>query len=216
MDIFQYGEKEVAYLKKKDKKLGLAIDRIGPIRRQVIPDLFEALVNSILSQQISSKAAATVWNRMLECLGAITPAAIAKASLEDIQQCGTTFRKAKYIKEIGETVFSGELDLEELKQLPDQQVIERLVSLNGVGKWTAEMLLIFSMQRPDVVSWGDLAIRRGMMNLYGLTSLSPEQFARYRRRYSPYGSVASLYLWELAAETPVKKEPAKKAAQSKV
>ncbi|NLP44170.1 MAG: DNA-3-methyladenine glycosylase 2 family protein [Peptococcaceae bacterium] len=216
MEIFEYGEKEVAYLKKKDKKLGLAIERIGPIRRRVIPDLFEALVNSILSQQISSKAAATVWNRMLERFELITPACIAEASVEDIQQCGTTFRKANYIKDISVAVLSGELNLEELKQLPDQQVIKRLTSLKGIGIWTAEMLLIFSLQRPDVVSWGDLAIRRGMMNLYGLTSLSTEQFARYRQRYSPYGSVASLYLWELAAEPPIKKEPAKKSAQSKV
>jgi len=203
MEIFRYGEKEITYLKKQDEVLGAAIDRIGLIQRRVIPDLFEALVNSILSQQISSKAAETVWKRMLERFDVITPESIAKAAVEDIQQCGITFRKAKYIKEIGETVFSGKLDLEELKHLPDQQVIERLVALNGVGKWTAEMLLIFSLQRPDVVSWGDLGIRRGMMNLYGLTSLSPEQFARYRQKYSPYGSVASLYLWELAAQTKV-------------
>jgi DNA-3-methyladenine glycosylase II len=73
-------------------------------------------------------------------------------------------------------------------------------SLRGIGVWTAEMMLIFSLQRRDVVSWGDLAIRRGMMRLYGLEELSREDFLRYRRRYSPYGSVASLYLWELAHE----------------
>jgi len=78
-------------------------------------------------------------------------------------------------------------------------VIKRLVSLPGVGVWTAEMMLIFSLQRPDVVSWGDYGIRKGMMKLYGLDELTREQFDKYRKRYSPYGSVASLYLWEIAA-----------------
>ena len=91
-----------------------------------------------------------------------------------------------------------ELNIAELATLSDAEIIRRLSSLNGVGVWTAEMLLIFSLERPDVVSWGDLAIRRGMMNLYGLDSLTREQFDRYRKRYSPYGSVASLYLWALA------------------
>ena len=87
------------------------------------------------------------------------------------------------------------LDPDGLRELPDDEVIARLVALNGVGIWTAEMILIFSMERPDVVSWGDLAIRRGMMKLYGIGTLDRAAFDRYRKRYSPYGSVASLYLW---------------------
>ena len=110
-------------------------------------------------------------------------------------------RKAGYIKGIGEAVMQGQLKIDELPGLSDAEIIKRLSALHGVGVWTAEMLLIFSMQRPDVVSWGDLAIRRGMMNLYGLQALDKAEFARYRQRYSPYGSVASLYLWRLAAET---------------
>ncbi len=90
------------------------------------------------------------------------------------------------------------MDLDRLNSLPDGEIIKRLSSLHGVGVWTAEMMLIFSMQRPDVVSWGDHAIRKGMMNLYGLTELTREQFDKHRKRYSPYGTVASLYLWEIA------------------
>ena len=93
----------------------------------------------------------------------------------------------------------GELDLAALAALPDQGVIDCLTALNGIGVWTAEMLLIFCLRRPDVVSWGDLAIRRGMMRLYNLRTLSREQFERRRKQYAPYGSVASLYLWALAA-----------------
>ncbi len=200
MEIFKYGQTELAYLKRRDSKLGLAIDRIGTIEREVIPDLFSALIFSIIGQQISAKAAATVWKRFNEYFGVIRPSSVAAADIAEIQPCGLSFRKAGYIKEIAETVARGGLNLSELPSLSDGEIVKRLISLNGIGEWTAEMLLIFSMERPDVVSWGDLAIQRGMMNLYSLKTLTKEQFKRYRKRYSPYGSVASLYLWALAKE----------------
>lgn len=199
MAIFEYNQSALEHLQKKDKKLGAAIERIGLIERQVIPDLFTALVHSIAGQQISSRAAATVWRRIQNHFGDINPANIASASLEEIQQLGMSMRKASYIKAVAEAALQGGLDLDELSALPDEKVIEKLSSLRGVGIWTAEMMLIFSLQRPDVVSWGDYGIRRGMMRLYGLSDLSRQQFDRYRKRYSPYGSVASLYLWEIAA-----------------
>jgi DNA-3-methyladenine glycosylase II len=200
MALFKYGQVELEHLKKKDKKLGTAIERIGMIERAVIPDLFTALVNSIVGQQISAKAAVTVWNRLQECLGMITPESVACATIESIQQCGLSMRKAGYIKGMAEAVQQGKLNLLQLHELSDNQIIESLSSLNGIGKWTAEMLLIFSMERPNVVSWGDLAIQRGMVKLYGLKALTKEQFAKYIKRYSPYGSVASLYLWALSKE----------------
>ena len=198
MHPFRYGEPEIGHLKKRDKKLGAAIDEIGIIERNVTPDLFTALIASVASQQISAKAAETVWRRMEERFGAITPETIAAAAAESIQQCGMSMRKAGYIKGIGEAVADGRLDPDGLRELPDDEVIARLSALNGVGIWTAEMILIFSMERPDVVSWGDLAIRRGMMKLYGIETLDRAAFDRYRKRYSPYGSVASLYLWEIS------------------
>jgi len=200
MQLFKYGKAELDHLKSRDRKLGRAIDRIGMIERQVIPDLFEALVHSVVAQQISSKAAATVWARLRAALPDITPGEVSAADVADIQRCGLSMRKASYIKGIGEAAVSGELDLAGLRDMPDALVIERLSSLPGIGVWTAEMLLIFSLCRPDVVSWGDLAIRRGMMNLYGQKDLSRAQFDRFRKRYSPCGSVASLYLWALSAE----------------
>jgi len=198
MAIFEYDQSSIEYLQKKDKKLGAAIERIGRVERQVIPDLFTALVHSIVGQQISKQAAATVWNRVQEYFGEITPARVAVASSEEIQQLGMSLRKATYIKGVAEAALEGSLDLDRLNSLPDGEIIERLSSLHGVGVWTAEMMLIFSLQRPDVVSWGDHAIRKGMMNLYGLTELTRGQFDKHRKRYSPYGTVASLYLWEIA------------------
>ncbi len=198
MEIFKYSEVELDYLKKKDKKLAEAIERIGMIEREVIPDLFTALISSIVAQQISAKAAATVWNRMLERFGEITPQKIVNVTVEEVQQCGLSMRKANYIKNMGEVVERGEFRLEELTALPDEEVCNRLSALNGIGVWTAEMLMIFSMQRPDIVSWGDLAIRRGMMMLYHHKELDRAKFEKYKKRYSPYGSVASLYLWSIA------------------
>ena len=200
MEIFKYGETEINYLKKKDKKLSAAIDRIGKIEREVTPDLFTALVSSIVSQQISNKAASTVWGRLCNLLGDINPKSIIEADVAEIQKCGMSVRKATYIKNIGEKVYSCELNIEEFHNLSDSDIIQKLSALHGIGVWTAEMLLIFSMERPDVVSWGDLAIRRGMCNLYHHKELTKTQFDRYKKRYSPYGSVASLYLWALSVE----------------
>jgi len=200
MKYFQYGVKEIRHLQTRDETLSLAINRIGMIQRAVNPNLFEALVNAIVAQQISSKAAATVWGRMVERFSPIQPRDLARLPVEDIQQCGMSMRKARYIHGAAEIVDSGELILEVLAETSDDEVVARLSSLPGIGIWTAEMLMIFSMQRPDVVSWSDLAIRRGMQILYGYDKLDKAQFDHHRQHYSPYGSVASLYLWHIAVE----------------
>lgn len=197
MQVFEYGQREIDYLKRKDKKLGAVIDKIGIIKREITPDPFAALVSSVVSQQISKKAAETVWNRLSILLQTISPERIIQADLSLIKGCGMSNRKAGYIKGIAEKAIT-EVDFNRLHALTDDEIIKKLSSLHGVGIWTAEMLLIFSLCRPDVLSYKDLAICRGMMNLYGLKELPKEKFERYRKRYSPYGSVASLYLWELS------------------
>ena len=194
---FTYGEKEMDYLRQKDKKLSKVIDRIGLIEREVTPDLFVALVNSVIGQQISSKAADTVCARLLgKC--PLSAASLSQLSVEDIQSCGMSMRKASYIKNIAEAALTKTVDFDALPCKTDQEIIQALTTIKGVGVWTAEMLLIFSLMRPNVVSYGDLAIRRGMMQLYGLPDLSRAQFLKYAKRYSPYGSVASLYLWAMS------------------
>lgn len=200
MHYFEYGDAAISYLKKKDKKLGAAIDRIGPIQREIMPDLFKGLISSIIAQQISSKAADTVWKRFELLVGDVTPYNVSKVDVVDIQTRGMSMRKARYIKSISEMIHSGAFNLEELATLPDDEITKRLKSLPGIGIWTAEMLMIFSMQRQNIVSWDDLAIRRGMMRLYGKTELDRATFEYYKKRYTPYGSVASLYLWALSVE----------------
>jgi len=195
---FEYGDQEIDCLRKKDKKLGVAIDSIGIIKRRVNPNVFAALVESIIAQQISTKAAATVTDRLAALCG-MDFAGLYSLTIEEIQTCGMSMRKAGYIKDIAEAVVNGIVDFAALHDMPDQEIIKTLTALSGVGVWTVEMLLIFSLMRPNVVSYGDLAIRRGMMRLYGLTDLPKDKFARYTKRYAPYGSVASLYLWEIYA-----------------
>lgn len=195
---FDYGEKEIQYLKSADPVLGRAMSQMGKVERMVIPDLFTALVHAIVGQLISAKAVETIWARMQEKLGVITPQRIVAHSAEDIQSSGITMKKAACIMNLAQTIEQGLLDLQELYELSDTQVIQKLSSLQGIGPWTAEMMLIHCMERPDVVSWGDMAIRRGMMKLYNLGSLTKKQFEEYRQVYSPYGSVASIYLWSIS------------------
>ncbi len=196
---FEYGEKELAYLAMKDPKLGEAIEQIGMVKREVMPDLFTAIVYNIVGQQISSAALDTVWGRLEEKLNhEVTPDSILALSEEELQSVGISFRKVSYIRKFAGKVQDGSFSLEELKDLSDEEVINRLVTLDGIGRWTAEMLLIFSLQRPDVLSYGDLGIQRGMRMLYHHRNIDPKKFNKYKRRYSPYGTVAGLYLWEIS------------------
>ncbi len=196
--LFEYGEKETQYLKNADQLLGDEIERIGMVERQVIPDLFPALIYAIIGQQISVKASRTIWGRMQERFADITPEIIAEVPLEEIRQCGMQTAKAGYIQGIAQKITSGEFDLNSLYRLSDKEVIQKLSTLNGIGAWTAETLLLNSMERPNVISYGDIAIRRGIMKLYNLSELTKEQFIQYKNRYSPYASVASLYLWKIS------------------
>jgi DNA-3-methyladenine glycosylase II len=199
--FFDYGQTEIDALCRKDKTLAEAITRIGMIERPVTPDLFTALINAIIGQQISSKAQQTIMKRIADQMDEITPQSIAAMPVERIQKFGTSTRKAGYIRELAVKICTGQLNIQELRELPDEQVVARLCVLNGIGVWTAEMLLLFSMQRPDILSYGDLAIHRGLRMLYRHRVITKELFEKYRRRYTPYGSVASLYLWEIASGT---------------
>ena len=193
-----YSEKETDYLKKKDKILGAAIDRIGHVDREADPDLYSSVVRAIIGQQISTAAQTTICNRLREIHGDITPAVLHEIPAETLQKIGISFRKADYIKSFTEKVVSGTVDLQGLYEKPDDEVIRELSALQGIGVWTAEMLLLFCMQRPDILSYGDLAILRGMRMLYHHRQIDRKLFEKYRRRYSPHGTVASLYLWAIA------------------
>ena len=206
---FDYGVREVDYLKARDRVLGEVIDQVGHVEREVDPDLFSAVVHHIVGQQISTKAQATIWARMRERLGEVNARTVAAAGTAALQSAGISLRKAEYIQDFVGKVNSGAFDLQRVAALPDSEAIEALVALKGVGVWTAEMILLFCLQRPDIFSFDDLAIQRGLRMVYRHRKIDRKLFEKYRRRFSPYGSVASLYLWAVAGGAiPGKKDPA--------
>ena len=215
--IFAYGETELSYLKKKDAKMAAVIEQVGMVQRQADPDLFSSVIHHIIGQQISTKAQATIWGRMQDALGTVDAAHILDAGVDTLQALGMTFRKAEYITDFAGKIETGSFDLEAVSHMPDQEAIAALVELKGIGVWTAEMILLFCLQRPDIFSYDDLAIQRGLRMVYHHRSIDRKRFEMYRRRFSPYGSVASLYLWAVSGGAiPELRDPApKKAAKPK-
>lgn len=195
---FQYSDKEIDYLCAKDEKLAEVIHKIGMIERNVDTDLFSSVVHHIVGQQISTKAQATIWKRLQDSLGIIDADHILVCDTETLQSFGMTYKKVEYIQDFARKVKSGEFDLESINKKSDEEVIKELSSLKGIGVWTAEMLLLFCLQRPNIFSYDDLAIQRGLRMVYHHRKIDRKLFAKYRRRFSPYCSVASLYLWAVA------------------
>ncbi len=213
---FKYGQEALAHLK-KDKKLAEVIERVGMIEREVDTDLFSAVVHHIIGQQISTKAQATVWKRVLDKFGQVNAKTILQASEPELQSLGMTFKKAQYILDFASRVQKGEFPLQQIATMPDDEAVKALSSLKGVGVWTAEMLLLFCLQRQDIFSFTDLAIVRGIRMLYRHRQVDRALFEKYRRRFSPYGSVASLYLWAVSGGAlPELSDPAPKKNSKKI
>ncbi|UTY39847.1 DNA-3-methyladenine glycosylase 2 family protein [Allocoprobacillus halotolerans] len=196
---FQYGAKEIEYLKSKDKKLAVYIDQLGHIDRPVHHDIFSSLIYYIVGQQISTKAHQTIWDRMVYELGSIQPDIIINAGKEKIQSFGMTFKKADYILELCDKIMNNEVDFHSFEKKSDEVIIKELSSLNGIGVWTAQMILLHCLERPDVLSYGDLAILKGMKIVYHHQKIDKRLFEKYKKRFSPYGSVASIYFWAIAS-----------------
>lgn len=186
------------YLAAKDKRMAAAIQEIGGMHREASEGLFTGLVQSIIGQQISLKAADTVWQRLCALLGEITPSSVAAAEDAALQSCGMSLRKAGYLRSAAQAFEDGRISEADLAGAPDEAVIAALTQLKGVGRWTAEMLLIFSLSRQNVMSFGDYGLRKGLCMLYHHQDMPQERFMRYAKRFSPYGTAASLILWEIA------------------
>ena len=216
MKYVQYGETETEYLKRKDKRLAEVIDRIGHIDRPMDDDLYSSVVHHIIGQQISSAAQRTIWNRLREKLGEVTPERMHTLSREELQACGMTFRKAEYILDFTDQVVSGQFDLAAVAAMDDAEAIAALSRLKGIGVWTAEMILLFALGRKNIFAYDDLAVQRGLRMVYHHRKIDRKLFEKYRRRFSPYCSVASLYFWKAAAGAlPELKDYAPKKKQGK-
>lgn len=212
---FQCSKEGMEYLRSQDAKLAGVMDAVGEIHREMDPDLFSSVVHQIISQQISTKAQLSIWKRMQEKLGRITPETILGVKAEDLKSCGISMRKAEYIQNFARQVQSGSFDLKKIETMSDEQALKALCSLKGVGDWTAEMILLFCLHRQDVFSFHDFGILKGLRMVYGHEKIDRELFEQYRKRFSPYGSIASLYFWAVAAgEAGELKDPAAQRKQT--
>jgi DNA-3-methyladenine glycosylase II len=186
------------------------IDERGPIdprsdRRRSRPDAFGALARAIVGQQLSTKAARSIWESVIAALGDGEPSAeaILTAEDEDLRGAGLSASKVGYLRDLAWRVDSGDLDLGRIADLPDEDVVANLVEVKGIGRWTAEMFLIFHLGRPDVVSTGDLGIRRAVQVAYGLDELpGPTDLERIAEPWRPHRTLACLYLWRSLDNTP--------------
>jgi DNA-3-methyladenine glycosylase II len=197
-----------------DPTMAELIDRVGKIdlatrlrrRKEERPaDAYGALLRAIVGQQLSTKAARTIYLRVLDLFGGTTPSPeqLLEASEEDLRGCGLSGRKTEYVRDLARHVLSGELELDRLGELGDEEVIEEIVAVRGLGRWTAEMFLLFHLQRPDVLSGGDLGIRKAIQVEYGLEEMpTPTRVLEIGEPWRPHRSLASLYLWESLAAVP--------------
>jgi DNA-3-methyladenine glycosylase II len=197
-----------------DSTMAALIERVGEIdletrlrrRSEERPaDAYGALLRAIVGQQLSTKAARAIYLRVIDIFdgGTPTPEQLLEAGEEELRGAGLSGRKVEYVRDLAAHVIAGELELDRFDELPDEEVIEEIVAVRGLGQWTAEMFLLFHLERPDVLSGGDLGIRKAIRIEYGLGEMPPPtQVVEIGEPWRPHRSLASLYLWESLAAVP--------------
>jgi DNA-3-methyladenine glycosylase II len=191
-------QQAIRHLRKADPVMRDVIRKAGPFTMQLHRNRFRALVFSILGQQISGKAAASIRARLIEYLkpDQISPQSIARLTPEELRSVGLSGQKASYVLDLATRVADGELRLDRVARMSDEDVIESLVQVKGIGVWTAQMFLIFSLGRPDVFPHDDLGVRSAIRNLYGLDELPNKEIShKIATPWRPYATVASWYCW---------------------
>ena len=195
----------IEHLRASDPVMRALVDEIGALEYTTDGDLWRAVVGSIVGQQLSVKAAATIRDRVaaLGRNGFPSPETLLALPEEDLRACGLSRAKTSYVREAARSWIAGDIAHQDISAAPDEEVIEHLVKLRGVGRWTAEMVLIFSLQRPDVLAVDDLGIRVAVQRAYGLTERPNQaEVLRIGEPWRPYRSYASLYLWRSLQATP--------------
>jgi len=189
--------KAIIHLKKKDPTLGRIIEAVGPYRMQYAPPTFANLVRSIVYQQLNGKAASTIYQRLVDAVGGgVTPESILKLRPAKLRKVGLSRQKSAYIADLARHTHAGSVVFDTIHQLSDDQVIEHLTAVKGIGVWTAHMFLIFALRRVDILPTGDLGVRMAIRKAYALPELPTKaEIEDLARAWRPYCSVASWYLW---------------------
>jgi DNA-3-methyladenine glycosylase II len=182
---------------KKDPKMKKIVEAVGPCTIRTIPDPFEAIIDAIITQQISDSAGKAVSKRFRDLFGEEfpTPMQVAKFSNAKLKKAGLSKMKADYILDISKKIIKGELDFDSFVEMTDEQVIEELVKIRGIGRWTAEMYLIFGLGRMNVFPLGDLGLINGIKKLYNLDDPPIEKIEKIGEKWSPYRTIGTWYIW---------------------
>ncbi|HLJ28757.1 MAG TPA: DNA-3-methyladenine glycosylase [Candidatus Angelobacter sp.] len=190
-------KKALDHLKNCDEILAAIITRVGPYKITYREPSFQALARAIVFQQLSTKAAQTIYGRLEEAAGgAITPEAIQTLSVGEMRRAGLSKQKIGYIRDLAEHALSGKLDFARLHGMTDEEVIVTLTDIKGIGEWTAHMFLIFALRRPNILATGDLGVRTAVQRAYRKrTPPTPKQMEKIAESWHPYRSVACWYLW---------------------
>src|SRR5436305_7591454 len=209
-------KKALAHLKKSDLVLASIIERVGPCRITYREPTFEALARSIVFQQLSTKAARTIYGRFEEAAGGIiTPESIRNLSVGEMRRAGLSKQKIGYIRDLAEHSLSGTVSFERLPEMSDEEIIVALTDIKGVGVWTAHMFLIFALRRPNVLPVGDFGVRSAIQKAYRKRKLpTAKEIEKLAKNWHPYCSFASWYLWR-SLDLPVEKMAAKNGTRPK-
>jgi DNA-3-methyladenine glycosylase II len=197
-------QRAIRHLRRADPVMRGIIARVGPCRLTRRRNHFLTLVRAIIAQQISGKAAASIRQRVVALVapGKLTPEALARLTPEQLRAAGVSPQKTRYLLDLAQKVAGGEVHLKRLARRSDEAIIAELIKIKGIGVWTVQMFLIFSLGRPDVLPYDDLGVRTAIRRHYGFQSLPGRRTCeRIARAWRPYASVASWYCWR-ALELP--------------
>jgi DNA-3-methyladenine glycosylase II len=196
MAVGTHIQRGLRHLRKSDPILRDVIRKAGPFRLNLRHDRFHALALAIVSQQISGKAARSIWEKLKVIADPLSAQRIRQLSVDELRVAGLSRQKASYLVDLATHVSEGKLKLNRMGRLTDDAVIESLVAVKGIGLWTAQMFLIFSLGRLDVLPHGDLGVRMAIQKLYGLDELpNREACHRIAEPWRPYASIATWYCW---------------------
>jgi len=189
----------VQYLCKVDSNLEKIIKIVGKYSINIRNDPFQSLVESIIYQQLAGKAANAIYNRFINYYNnkQITPTLILNSPNDNLKKVGLSNRKIDYLKNLASHVYDGRINLEELPKMNDEEIINKLVNVKGIGRWTSEMFLIFSLGRQDILPVTDLGVRKAIQKVYSLSELpKPNTMMEIANPWRPYRSIATWYLWK--------------------
>lgn len=191
-----YWDEATAYLGKRDRTLAKLIRKFPDANIVSRGDAFQTLARAIVGQQISVKAAQSIWGRFADCVGKVTPKNVVAKEATALRACGFSNSKVSYVKDLAQRFAAGEVKPRRWPRMDDEAIIEELVAVKGIGRWTAEMFLMFSLMRPDVLPVDDLGLRRAMERAYNLGKpLAKDEMRAIGAAWAPYRSCATWYLW---------------------